>query len=122
MAAVEADLALPAHFADAAALQVKPPITGDGPIDAPEKGRSAKPHKAAMVNGTGDEYAVLYEKKVNGSNGTSLTSVKPPDDYEDALALDELEKRGHRQLISGRKPSAGWERSGCVDCSQRCKI
>jgi hypothetical protein len=127
MAAVDTDPVLPAHFlADVAAQQVKPPPPTPGEsVDAgfddaprsPAKPRPAKPQKPAMVNGTGAPDGVVYEK-VNGTNGTSLTSLKPPDDYEEALALDELERKGRnsgrQQLVSGRQPSAGWERSGCV--------
>jgi hypothetical protein len=63
---------------------------------------------------------VLYEN-TNGVNGSSLMSVKTPDDYEDALELDEEERKQHNrrksgdgvpELVSGRQPSAGWERSG----------
>ncbi len=125
MAAVNTNPALPAHLlAEAAAEQVKPlPKHSDEYVGAglddeprgPAKARLSKLQKPAMVNGTGEPDAVVYEK-VNGSNGSSLTSVKPPDGYEEALELDELERKGRRlQLVSGRKPSAGWERSGCVD-------
>jgi hypothetical protein len=121
MAAVDSDPALPAHLlAGAAAEQVKPlpelpdEYIGAGRDDAHAKARPSKPQKPAMVNGTGEPDGVVYQR-VSGTNGSSLTSVKPPDGYEEALELDELERKGRRQqLVSGRKPSAGWERSGYV--------
>lgn len=59
---------------------------------------------------------ILYEK-INHSNGTGhLTSVKPVEDYEEAIKLDKSEARflpdGQLVLKSGRIPSAGWESSG----------
>jgi hypothetical protein len=61
---------------------------------------------------------IVYEK-LNHVNGTKhLTSVKPEDDYNEALRLDKTEAKftpdGELVLKSGKIPSAGWERSGYV--------
>lgn len=67
----------------------------------------------------------LYESYHH--NG-QLTSIKPPDDYEENLALDEKERKrktngasskGEQelQIASGRIAAEGWDRSGYVICS-----
>ena len=64
----------------------------------------------------------LYESYHH--NG-QLTSIKPPQDYEENLALDERKRKPTRgnngakgeqelQIASGRIAAEGWERSGCV--------
>jgi 2-acylglycerol O-acyltransferase 2 len=62
--------------------------------------------------------SVVYEK-ISRSNGENLTSVKPSYDYEASIELDESERPNRNnnklQLVSGRKPSAGWEKSGYVN-------
>lgn len=129
MAAVNTDSVIPSHLL-ADAEQVKPPLpptpgdhVGTGLDDVPRSpakvsGRpTPRPSKPASVppRKPADPAGVVYEK-VNGTNGSRLTSVKPPDDYDESLELDEREKRdrpgGRLQLVSGRQPSAGWERSG----------
>jgi 2-acylglycerol O-acyltransferase 2 len=51
-----------------------------------------------------------------GTNGDSLTSIKPSYDYEESIQLDNSQGKNMMsnklELVSGRTPSAGWERSG----------
>ena len=60
---------------------------------------------------------LVEEKRSNGS----LVSVAKDAEYEESLELDEMEQKPSRsksrqstgtQLVSGRQPGAGWERSG----------
>jgi hypothetical protein len=59
----------------------------------------------------------LYES--HHHNG-QLTSIKPPEDWEENLAVDERERRGgtgkkgemELQVASGRIAAEGWEKSG----------
>jgi hypothetical protein len=61
---------------------------------------------------------IVYEKLAHSNGHGHLTSVKPEDDYDEALRLDKTEARrtpdGDLVLKSGRIPSAGWEQSGFV--------
>jgi len=63
---------------------------------------------------------LVYQKYQDGEGG-HLTSVKPPEDYEQNLELDEKERKSPHAstkreqelgLESGRVAAAGWERSG----------
>jgi 2-acylglycerol O-acyltransferase 2 len=53
--------------------------------------------------------ATTFAKYKGQDHGIDLTSIKPSDDYEEALRVD---KRGAKKLASGRKAGQGWERSG----------
>lgn len=52
---------------------------------------------------------VVYERFGNG-DGETLTSVKPSDDFEEALRQDKLEESSNRkeEFASGRQAGAGW--------------
>jgi 2-acylglycerol O-acyltransferase 2 len=70
--------------------------------------------KQAKKKESSDGEEIVYEKLGN-LNGSQLTSVKPTD-FEEGMKLDELEKKRRKstemELVSGREPSSGWERSG----------
>jgi hypothetical protein len=79
---------------------------------------SAKKNSSENGGSRKNSDTIVYEK-LNHANGTKhLTSVKPEDDYEDALRLDKNEAKpapgGELVLKSGKIPSSGWERSGYV--------
>jgi hypothetical protein len=72
--------------------------------------------KEPLVSKGESEKPVVYEQ-VHSINGSQLVSVKPSDDYESELQLDDAERKrkvsgDSLSLTSGRQPSAGWERSG----------
>jgi hypothetical protein len=84
-------------------------VTHRGPWSS-LKSSSPKEAKGAKTKET-----TVYQN-TNGVNGSSLTSVKTPDDYHESLELDKRQRRKDSdqslELVSGRQPSAGWETSG----------
>jgi len=79
------------------------------------KPSSSTSSESSVLDANG--YNLVFEKYDDGEGGR-LTSVKPPDDYEQNLIQGENEKRpdtstkGGLDLVSGRQAAAGWERSG----------
>lgn len=66
----------------------------------------------------------LLVEDFEGKDGHRLTSTEPYD-FEKALELDESEKpvrrrKEDKELVSGRKAGAGWERSGFVQSLSDC--
>jgi hypothetical protein len=66
----------------------------------------------------------LLVEDFEGKDGHRLTSTKPYD-FEKAFELDESEKpvrrrKEDKELVSGRKAGAGWERSGFVQSLSNC--
>lgn len=118
-------------------IAVKSPgeYEGSGILDAPPTSptRSAfrKPrtrnskselrNKSASTTSLNSEDTLYESYHHNGQ----LTSIKPPEDYEENLALDERERRPRNsastkgeqelQIASGRIAAEGWDRSGYVD-------
>jgi hypothetical protein len=113
-----ADVASTTPGEDTAAF-IKPTVTlhhDDMTVtETPPKDPKTRRHKVtskgpwSAVQKSGEE--TVYEN-TNGVNGNSLTSVKTPDDFAEALKLDEAERKEKLKLVTGRQPSAGWERSG----------
>jgi len=68
-------------------------------------------NKDQMVNENGQS-KVVYERFGNG-DGETLTSVKPSDDFEEALRQDKLEESSSRkeEFASGKQAGSGWSTS-----------
>jgi len=80
--------------------------------EKPKHDSTEEPGDVPKVEQENDDTVVYH-------NGHSkLTSLRPADDYEASLRLDQMERtrndNGQLVLRSGRIPSAGWERSGYV--------
>lgn len=102
--------------------------TGQG-LDASPKSPIRKVHKRISsrtinggskdVNGAAKEIKDGPQKKTltnyESQEGEKLTSVKPPDGYEDALRQDKIERPKHErtksELVSGRQAGKGWGES-----------
>ena len=79
--------------------------------------RSSPKQQKKKEGSDGEE--IVYEK-LGSMNGSQLTSVKPTG-FEEGMKLDEQEKKRRKstemELVSGREPSSGWERSGIRFCT-----
>jgi hypothetical protein len=117
---------------NAAAAKSPGEYEGAGILEAPTSPRhkrlSSRSSRSSMrANGLNkapsrEDNNLVYQKYQDGEGG-HLTSVKPPEDYEQDLALDEKERKSPHAstkreqelgLESGRVAAAGWERSGYV--------
>lgn len=102
--------------------------TGEGMAESP-RSPTRKPHRrvsSKSMNGTTSRdvsdglQPKLVQEKFEGKDGDTLTSVKPPNGYEENLKLDKKERpQKHKRapsenLVSGRKAGAGWEKSAYV--------
>lgn len=126
----------PSQPQDRAALDLSPKSYADAVIDPPTQNgdgagalsNGVSQHSPAMVNGLKtslDAERVKYEKHVGRDGESSLTSIKPDEDYESSLRHNAKTaprarkpvQPSNRQnipnanLASGRKAGAGWERS-----------
>ena len=87
-------------------------------IDSPSSSPSPTP-KSILKNGTSAKPRKNPLVEVRYSNGDGLMSVREDRDYKDALEQGNVERpvpKGDqsRELVSGRRAGAGWERSGYV--------
>lgn len=98
---------------------------GQGTDDAP-RSPVRKMHKKSgsvrISNGVKKELVALniLEEKFQDRDGERLTSIRPDEDYEEALKrdlADRYEKKREKdpQLVSGRRAGAGWELSGYIN-------
>ena len=80
-----------------------------------KSGRSSMAVDTHTVRGDSD---ILVEEQFKRTTGQRLTTVKPADGLEEAMALDRGDAKrpradgdGH-ELVSGRRAGAGWDSSG----------
>lgn len=97
---------------------------GEGMAESP-RSPTRRPHKrvsSRSMNGIAKEVndgpqSKLVHEKYESKDGDKLTSVKPPDGYEDELRQDKQEappkhkKVPSENLVSGRQAGAGWQNS-----------
>jgi len=91
----------------------------DTTIRSPSRKPSHKRNGSIKINGLkykkSDTHLLVED--FEDKDGQKLTSTKPYD-FAEAIELDESEKpvrrKEDKELVSGRKAGAGWERSGSV--------
>jgi 2-acylglycerol O-acyltransferase 2 len=99
-----------------------PSYSGSGLGDTPRspsrthKRVSSKPSNSRLNGSVKKERDMdngSVQEKYRAANGdVELTSIKPADEYEEELRIDQLERNKRRaELVSGRRAGAGWARS-----------